>query len=175
MGKEALHLGHNYQSVSEIEENTLVSGLCDLLERIWSHGLQKKRVSSLFSFCFFTTRVHLSLQNQSYFRLAHLSWEKTKTKQKHKYYEKLIPLIDGVQTFWFPSVFLTLFVFVHTGIIKKSDNFLRPVFTRKCCRAQNERKSFVAIRRVAENGNFQNRKAVFRLNYRVLMSVFLQE
>ncbi len=46
MGKEALHLGHNYQSVSEIEENTLVSGLCDLLERIWSHGLQKKRVSS---------------------------------------------------------------------------------------------------------------------------------
>ncbi|VDD76082.1 unnamed protein product [Mesocestoides corti] len=34
MGQEALHLGHNYQSVSEVEENTLVSGLCDLLERI---------------------------------------------------------------------------------------------------------------------------------------------
>nr|CDS27730.1 RUN [Hymenolepis microstoma] len=46
MGHEALHLGHNYQSVSEIEENTLVSGLCDLLERIWSHGLQKKHGAS---------------------------------------------------------------------------------------------------------------------------------
>uniref|UniRef100_A0A5K3FFI6 UDENN domain-containing protein n=1 Tax=Mesocestoides corti TaxID=53468 RepID=A0A5K3FFI6_MESCO len=46
MGQEALHLGHNYQSVSEVEENTLVSGLCDLLERIWSHGLQKKHGAS---------------------------------------------------------------------------------------------------------------------------------
>ncbi|VDO06288.1 unnamed protein product [Rodentolepis nana] len=46
MGHEALHLGHNYQSVSEVEENTLVSGLCDLLERIWSHGLQKKHGAS---------------------------------------------------------------------------------------------------------------------------------
>ena len=44
MGHEALHLGHNYQSVSELEENTLVSGLCDLLERIWSHGIQRKHV-----------------------------------------------------------------------------------------------------------------------------------
>ena len=48
MGQEALHLGHNYQSVSEVEENTLVSGLCDLLERIWSHGIQRKHVSVLF-------------------------------------------------------------------------------------------------------------------------------
>ncbi|KAL5970649.1 DENN domain-containing protein 5B [Taenia solium] len=46
MGYEALHLGHNYQSVSEVEENTLVSGLCDLLERIWSHGIQRKHGAS---------------------------------------------------------------------------------------------------------------------------------
>ncbi|KAM7534413.1 hypothetical protein Aperf_G00000111732 [Anoplocephala perfoliata] len=46
MGQEALHLGHNYQSVSEVEENTLVSGLCDLLERIWSHGIQRKHGAS---------------------------------------------------------------------------------------------------------------------------------
>ncbi|VDM18740.1 unnamed protein product [Hydatigera taeniaeformis] len=46
MGHEALHLGHNYQSVSEVEENTLVSGLCDLLERIWSHGIQRKHGAS---------------------------------------------------------------------------------------------------------------------------------
>ncbi len=48
MGHEATNLGHNYQSVSEIEENTLVSGLCDLLERIWSHGLQTKHVRKSF-------------------------------------------------------------------------------------------------------------------------------
>lgn len=46
MGHEATNLGHNYQAISELEENTLISGLCDLLERIWSHGLQTKHVSS---------------------------------------------------------------------------------------------------------------------------------
>uniref|UniRef100_A0A0X3NW61 DENN domain-containing protein 5A n=1 Tax=Schistocephalus solidus TaxID=70667 RepID=A0A0X3NW61_SCHSO len=46
MGQEAANLGHNYHSVSEVEENTLVSGLCDLLERIWSHGLQTKHGAS---------------------------------------------------------------------------------------------------------------------------------
>ncbi|BHF78626.1 DENN domain-containing protein 5B [Sparganum proliferum] len=46
MGQEAANLGHNYHSLSEVEENTLVSGLCDLLERIWSHGLQTKHGAS---------------------------------------------------------------------------------------------------------------------------------
>ncbi|KAI4485582.1 hypothetical protein M0802_012704 [Mischocyttarus mexicanus] len=42
MGSEAVALGHSSESLSDVEENTLVASLCDLLERIWSHGLQNK-------------------------------------------------------------------------------------------------------------------------------------
>ncbi|CAH8591432.1 unnamed protein product [Schistosoma turkestanicum] len=42
IGQEAIEMGHCDPNISVIEENTLVSGLCDLLERIWSHGLNKK-------------------------------------------------------------------------------------------------------------------------------------
>uniref|UniRef100_A0A0M3HHM1 RUN domain-containing protein n=1 Tax=Ascaris lumbricoides TaxID=6252 RepID=A0A0M3HHM1_ASCLU len=43
MGKEALQLGHADASVNGLEENTLVASFCDLLERIWAHGLIKKQ------------------------------------------------------------------------------------------------------------------------------------
>ena len=43
MGKEAVELGHS--AVTGVEENTLVASFCDLLERIWAHGLHKKKVS----------------------------------------------------------------------------------------------------------------------------------
>lgn len=43
MGSEAVELGHTGQT-SLVEENTLIASLCDLLERIWSHGLQAKQV-----------------------------------------------------------------------------------------------------------------------------------
>lgn len=50
MGKEAIALGHSdLHSIIGVEENTLVSQFCDLLERIWSHGLKKKQVG----FCFY--------------------------------------------------------------------------------------------------------------------------
>ncbi|KER23461.1 hypothetical protein T265_08679 [Opisthorchis viverrini] len=50
MGQEAVELGHVDPTVSVVEENTLVSGLCDLLERIWSHGLiHKSGKSALWS------------------------------------------------------------------------------------------------------------------------------
>ncbi|TPP59123.1 Rab6IP1 protein, partial [Fasciola gigantica] len=42
IGREAVELGHGDPTVSVVEENTLVAGLCDLLERIWSHGLTTK-------------------------------------------------------------------------------------------------------------------------------------
>ena len=45
MGQEAVELGHDEGTVTGVEENTLIAGLCDLLERIWSHGLQTKQVS----------------------------------------------------------------------------------------------------------------------------------
>lgn len=48
MGKEAVHLGHNDLGITGVEENTLVAGLCDLLERVWAHGLKKKQVKILF-------------------------------------------------------------------------------------------------------------------------------
>lgn len=46
MGSEAVALGHGGESVSDVEENTLVASLCDLLERAWSHGLQNKQCRS---------------------------------------------------------------------------------------------------------------------------------
>ena len=46
MGQEAVDLGHGDMTVVGIEENTLIASLCDLLERIWSHGLQQKQVSA---------------------------------------------------------------------------------------------------------------------------------
>ena len=46
MGSEAVALGHGTESLSDVEENTLVASLCDLLERVWSHGLQNKQGKS---------------------------------------------------------------------------------------------------------------------------------
>lgn len=46
MGQEAVDLGHSDANVSGVEENTLIASLCDLLERIWSHGLQTKEGKS---------------------------------------------------------------------------------------------------------------------------------
>ncbi|XP_046341976.1 DENN domain-containing protein 5B-like isoform X2 [Haliotis rufescens] len=46
MGQEAVELGHGELSITGVEENTLIASLCDLLERIWSHGLQTKKGKS---------------------------------------------------------------------------------------------------------------------------------
>lgn len=46
MGQEAVELGHGEISITGVEENTLIASLCDLLERIWSHGLQSKQGKS---------------------------------------------------------------------------------------------------------------------------------
>ena len=46
MGREAVELGHGEVSITGVEENTLIASLCDLLERIWSHGLQVKQVGT---------------------------------------------------------------------------------------------------------------------------------
>lgn len=48
MGSEAVQLGHTTQT-SLVEENTLIASLCDLLERIWSHGLHNKQVKYSFN------------------------------------------------------------------------------------------------------------------------------
>lgn len=50
MGSEAFELGHGQVSgqVSGVEDNTLIAGLCDLLERVWAHGLQTKQVRHFF-------------------------------------------------------------------------------------------------------------------------------
>ena len=44
MGSEAVELGHGEGSLGGVEENTLIASLCDLLERVWAHGLQSKQV-----------------------------------------------------------------------------------------------------------------------------------
>ncbi|KAM9327710.1 LOW QUALITY PROTEIN: DENN domain-containing protein 5B [Pholidichthys leucotaenia] len=46
MGQEAVQLGHGEATIMGLEENTLIASLCDLLERIWSHGLQVKQGKS---------------------------------------------------------------------------------------------------------------------------------
>ncbi|XP_021965831.1 DENN domain-containing protein 5B isoform X2 [Folsomia candida] len=42
MGSEAVALGHGEVTLLGVEENTLVASLCDLLERMWAHGLHVK-------------------------------------------------------------------------------------------------------------------------------------
>ncbi|XP_026468507.1 DENN domain-containing protein 5A-like [Ctenocephalides felis] len=46
LGPEAGTLGLSNGGLGGVEESTLVSSLCDLLERIWSHGLQDKKGKS---------------------------------------------------------------------------------------------------------------------------------
>lgn len=47
MGNEAVALGLSGEvTVNGVEENTLIASLCDLLEKIWSHGLQNKQGKS---------------------------------------------------------------------------------------------------------------------------------
>uniref|UniRef100_A0A8D3DER6 DENN domain containing 5A n=1 Tax=Scophthalmus maximus TaxID=52904 RepID=A0A8D3DER6_SCOMX len=66
MGREAVELGHGEVSITGVEENTLIASLCDLLERIWSHGLQVKQGKSalwshlLASRCSYTWGINIS-------------------------------------------------------------------------------------------------------------------
>lgn len=47
MGTEAIELGLSGEvSVTGVEENTMIASLCDLLEKIWSHGLTNKQGKS---------------------------------------------------------------------------------------------------------------------------------
>ena len=50
LGAEGVTLSSNNSSDNNggVEENTLIASLCDFLERVWSHGLQKKRGKSAF-------------------------------------------------------------------------------------------------------------------------------
>ena len=64
MGQEAVDLGHADANVSGVEENTLIASLCDLLERVWSHGLTTREVMciQLITEYPFITRVIVPLQ-----------------------------------------------------------------------------------------------------------------
>uniref|UniRef100_A0A671YAN4 DENN/MADD domain containing 5B n=1 Tax=Sparus aurata TaxID=8175 RepID=A0A671YAN4_SPAAU len=46
MGKESVELGQGEANITGLQENTLILGLCDLLERTWGHGLQLKQGKS---------------------------------------------------------------------------------------------------------------------------------
>lgn len=47
MGSEAIALGLSGEvSVVGVEENTMIASLCDLLEKVWSHGLTNKQGKS---------------------------------------------------------------------------------------------------------------------------------
>lgn len=48
LGAEGVTLSSNnaMDNFGAVEESTLITSLCDFLERVWSHGLQKKRGKS---------------------------------------------------------------------------------------------------------------------------------
>ncbi|KAM9814847.1 DENN domain-containing protein 5B-like isoform X1 [Syngnathus typhle] len=46
MGKENVEVGQGEVNITGLQENTLIHGLCDLLERTWGHGLQMKQGKS---------------------------------------------------------------------------------------------------------------------------------
>ncbi|CAL1592098.1 unnamed protein product [Knipowitschia caucasica] len=46
MGKESVELGQGEANITGLQENSLIHGLCDLLERTWGHGLQLKQGKS---------------------------------------------------------------------------------------------------------------------------------
>uniref|UniRef100_A0A8C6TK23 DENN/MADD domain containing 5B n=1 Tax=Neogobius melanostomus TaxID=47308 RepID=A0A8C6TK23_9GOBI len=46
MGKESVELGQGEANIMGLQENTLIHGLCDLLERTWGHALQLKQGKS---------------------------------------------------------------------------------------------------------------------------------
>lgn len=47
LGAEGVTLSSNtVDHFGAVEENSLVASLCDFLERVWSHGLQRKRGKS---------------------------------------------------------------------------------------------------------------------------------
>jgi len=48
LGMEAVEWGHGQIGFSVTEENMLVGSLCDLIERIWAHGLQTRHKKSAF-------------------------------------------------------------------------------------------------------------------------------
>merc|ERR1712142_191905 len=48
LGMEAVEWGHGQIGFNVTEENMLVGSLCDLIERIWAHGLQTRHKKSAF-------------------------------------------------------------------------------------------------------------------------------
>lgn len=44
LGQEAVELGHTDPNTGVIEENTLIASICDLLERVWCHGVQLRQL-----------------------------------------------------------------------------------------------------------------------------------
>ncbi|XP_061678113.1 DENN domain-containing protein 5B-like isoform X1 [Syngnathoides biaculeatus] len=46
MGKESAETGQGEANIGGLQENTLIHGLCDLLERTWGHGLHMKQGKS---------------------------------------------------------------------------------------------------------------------------------
>ena len=64
-------LGTTGESANTIEENTHIAYLCDLLERIWGHGLKKREVTKGWCSYFFLYKFQfLSL------RVATISWSR---------------------------------------------------------------------------------------------------
>ncbi|EGW10829.1 DENN domain-containing protein 5B [Cricetulus griseus] len=131
MGHEAVELGHGEANITGLEENTLIASLCDLLERIWSHGLQVKQgKSALWSHLIqFQDREekqeHLTdspgkkALEKLYKRYAFLRCE----EEREQFLYHLLSL-NAVDYFCFTSVFTTIMIPYRSVIIpiKKLSN-----------------------------------------------------
>ncbi|CAJ0587077.1 unnamed protein product, partial [Mesorhabditis spiculigera] len=72
MGREAVLLGHGAEAgVGGVEENTLVAAFCDLLERVFSHGMIKKQgKSALWTYVLAHQDMEKSVQNGERHRMT---------------------------------------------------------------------------------------------------------
>ncbi|RXM30165.1 DENN domain-containing protein 5B [Acipenser ruthenus] len=130
MGHEAVELGHGEANITGLEENTLIASLCDLMERIWSHGLQVKQgKSALWSHLLQYQEREEKLEQTAvspgtsrtklYKRYAFLRCE----EEKEQFLYHLLTL-NTVDYFCFTSVFTTIMIPYRAVIIpiKKLSN-----------------------------------------------------
>ncbi|MGH0147994.1 UNVERIFIED_CONTAM: hypothetical protein FKN15_011863 [Acipenser sinensis] len=132
MGREAVELGHGEVNITGVEENTLIASLCDLLERIWSHGLQVKQNISEIKTDVGKARawVRLSMEKKLLSRhLKQLLSDHELTKKLYKRYAFLrcddekeqflyhLLSFNAVDYFCFTNVFTTVLIPYHVLII----------------------------------------------------------
>ncbi|XP_003372231.1 serine/threonine-protein kinase RIO3 [Trichinella spiralis] len=108
LGKEAVQLGHDNSGIGGVEENTLVTSLCDMIERIWHHGCKRKKLlagsSSPQSIIGYLQSVHNKLDADQ------KHWSNNLLRAANFFYFKLQSSVDNI-----PNVVCQCDVDVNAG------------------------------------------------------------